>query len=1064
MSSESSQKEGYKIHRLKDLINRNLIRFDKSAQNNAEESDSLKPQPLTVRLALYFSDLMSVINDFGVSGPKAYLDITGINDEIAFTTRRQGLVGAIEIQGQYQMAQQEQFSDMIDTLERRWQTLMSHRGIALDFVFMGGEKQLVRKQLNDAIAPNVATSRRFKLGLENVLESKVDALVQHCAFEKAYLCVWVEPSVLSGAERKTVDKAQKKANGAAAFTAPHSIDLSIASRQIESIHLTTLQQIANDLEAVGVVSNIVTCRHLLRDIRLMTEPDNTSYTWEPSLPGAHRPTRKIHANSTDVSHLFPPSFDRQLFPNGVGEHIDNSRVISYGGKLHSGVIVTRPCLSPTNFQELFAGLKLSNIPYRIRILLNSDGLSSTSLAVKSTLANLFSWADSTGTSNRAINSSLQFLREYRENDGAIVGLSIVADTWVTLTSSDDQFLKEHQEQLAINVEKLTKVIQSWGGMDTKHISGDPLYTSMSTLPAVSRTTPGEIACAPLRDALVLLPLFRPAAYWQTGGMLLRSVDGKIIPYEPVSSKQKAWGEIIIAPQRFGKSFWQQARNMALWTAKGITQLPYIMTLDIGPSSAGFVNLVEYSLPVDQQHLAMHVRLNNTTKYAINPFDTQLGVRFPTASKEGFLVNLMCLLLADDELHVQEGMAGLALKAIREAYRRTDDPQTPKRYQLNQAAEIDQWIKESGFSHVGNQSLTWWNLVDELFARDLFLLASIAQRYAVPTVKDFAVVAASAEIMVTFDEIKVSTQETAPAYFIRSLSEVVDRYPVLAGPTQFDVGEARVVALDLEKVTADDISSEGKRQACVMYLLGREVLSGRLKVDAGDVEHFPSHTRAYHMQRVRELRETTKSLNYDEAHRISGQEQVIEQLSRDIREGPKYRVVTSLATQEIGDLNATMVNLAANKILLGVGNPAEAKKIQELVGLSDEATQMLRSIRRAGPEGSTALYLLQIDKAPGYIMLPLVLTLGPEEVWAYSTTNEDDALRQRCYEKAGVPRTLNALKTFFPETTVTTYLEQLREANTSERSIDYIEEIAEQILSGQFDRHAYLQNVRYGGNQ
>ena len=140
MSSESSQKEGYKIHRLKDLINRNLIRFDKSAQNNAEESDSLKPQPLTVRLALYFSDLMSVINDFGVSGPKAYLDITGINDEIAFTTRRQGLVGAIEIQGQYQMAQQEQFSDMIDTLERRWQTLMSHRGIALDFVFMGGEK------------------------------------------------------------------------------------------------------------------------------------------------------------------------------------------------------------------------------------------------------------------------------------------------------------------------------------------------------------------------------------------------------------------------------------------------------------------------------------------------------------------------------------------------------------------------------------------------------------------------------------------------------------------------------------------------------------------------------------------------------------------------------------------------------------------------------------------------------------------------------------------------------------------------------------------------------------
>ncbi len=1020
-----------------------------------------RPQSLSLRIGGYVSELLALVNELGANGPSAYLDLAGINDEAAFITRRHGLVGAIELHGQYQMTQQVQFANTIDALERRWQGLMSQRGIALDFVFMGGETELVRKQLEDAIAPNLATSQRFNLGLEPILKAKIATLVKHCAYEKVYLCVWVDTSALGRTERKSAAQKRSSARSSAGLVADHSIALCGGSSQMQAVHATTMQQLTHDLDSVGIVNEIVSCRRLLRDLRLMTEPDNTSYQWEPSLPHSYRPTRKRHVNRGEVSHLFPPSFTQQLFPNGAGELVDNGRVVNYGGRLHSGVIVTRPCLSPTHFQELFANLKRSKVPYRIRILLNSDGLSATALVLKSTLAKLFSWTDTSGTNNRAINHALAFLRRYREDDGAIVGLSIVAETWVCLSSANQQSALALQEQLATNVEKLTKAIQSWGGMDTKHISGDPLYTSMATLPAVTRTTPAEVACAPLRDALVVLPLFRPAAYWRSGGMLLRSIDGKVIPYEPVSSKQKAWGEIIIAPQRFGKSFWQQARNMALWTAKGITHLPYIMTLDVGPSSAGFVNLVKYSLPPEQRHLALYVRFSNTTDYAVNPFDTPLGVRFPTASKEGFLVNFMCLLLADDTLHVQEGMAGLVLKAIRTAYHRSHDTQSPRRYQAHQVRAIDDWLHSTGFGRQRHSPLTWWQLVDELFNRELFHLASLAQRYAVPTVKDFAVIAASAEILASFQDIKVTTQETAPAYFIRSLSEIVDRYPVLAGPTQFDVGEARVIALDLEKVTADDISSEGKRQACVMYLLGREVLSGRLKVDAADVERFPEVTRAYHFQRVKHLRETTKSLNYDEVHRIAGQAQVIQQLSRDIREGPKYRVVTSLATQEIGDLTKSMVNLAANKILLGVGNSAEAKKIQTLVGLSDEATEMLSRIRRAGPEGSTGLYLLQIDKAPGYIMLPLVLTLGAEEVWAYSTTNEDDALRQRCFEIAGVARALRALTKYFPETTVTPYLEQLREANTSERSIDFIEDIAQQILTGQFDRKAYLDRVRYG---
>ncbi|MEO0368337.1 MAG: hypothetical protein AAF197_06065, partial [Pseudomonadota bacterium] len=454
---------------------------------------ALQKPSLPARFAMAISDFASALYEFGASGPKAYLDITGFNDEFSFTTKKHGLVGAIEIQGQYQMVEPEAFRQMVDTLELRWQSLLSQRGVTLDFVFLGGDKKLIHKQLSDAIAPNVATSRRFELGLESVLESKVDKLSEYCAYEKAFLCVWVDPSVLSGAELKSANQSLAKEGANAPFSASHSIDLNGVARQVESIHLTALRQIATDLNAVGIVNDLVTCSRMLRELRLMIEPNNTDYQWQPSLPGQYRPTKKAHRGKLDVSHLFPPSLDTQLFPNGVGENADTARIISIGNKLHSGVIVTRPCLTPTNFQELFDGLQQAAIPFRIRIMLQGDGLSGTTLSLKSTLAKLFSWTDSTGTSNRAINSSLKYLRSYREDNGAIVGLSLVAETWIETRNSDAEHIRKQSEQLNMQVEKLTKVIQSWGSMDTKQISGDPLFTSMSTMPALTRAMPGEIA-------------------------------------------------------------------------------------------------------------------------------------------------------------------------------------------------------------------------------------------------------------------------------------------------------------------------------------------------------------------------------------------------------------------------------------------------------------------------------------------------------------------------------------------------------------------------------------------
>ena len=81
-------------------------------------------------------------------------------------------------------------------------------------------------------------------------------------------------------------------------------------------------------------------------------------------------------------------------------------------------------------------------------------------------------------------------------------------------------------------------------------------------------------------------------------------------------------------------------NLALCLQGGLNRLPRIAIIDIGPSSSGLISLIKEALPPEQRHLAAYHRLRMTPNYAINPFDTQLGCRFPTPLERSFLVNFI----------------------------------------------------------------------------------------------------------------------------------------------------------------------------------------------------------------------------------------------------------------------------------------------------------------------------------------------------------------------------------------------------------------------------------------
>ena len=77
-----------------------------------------------------------------------------------------------------------------------------------------------------------------------------------------------------------------------------------------------------------------------------------------------------------------------------------------------------------------------------------------------------------------------------------------------------------------------------------------------------------------------------------GALLFRSPDGKPWPFQPGSTQQTTWIDLVYARPGSGKSVLSNAINLALCLSGGLTRLPRIAIIDIGPSSSGLISLLK----------------------------------------------------------------------------------------------------------------------------------------------------------------------------------------------------------------------------------------------------------------------------------------------------------------------------------------------------------------------------------------------------------------------------------------------------------------------------------------
>ncbi|AAO91118.1 type IVa secretion system protein IcmB [Coxiella burnetii] len=960
-----------------------------------------------------FDSLFAWLSNTLKQSTSAYCELQTADSSTVLVAHDGSLISVLRLEGVTALIGREEFDKIQTGLQHALQTVMSQPGHVIQ-VYFSYNKDEVRGEINEILQPAEQTAKRLSLQLGDLFKERMNYLTKYCAHEEIYIVLWTRLKSLTNEQIKRSTKEKRKQIKKQKIP-PFKLtqNLIAAIPDLRENHDSFVRSVVNEFNGLGLITELLEVHDAVYIMRRSADPEFTDREWRPLLPGDKITIKEPKAGTSEVSDILWPALARQILPRDA-ENLD-LRTARVGDRIYATVFINLFPKDIQTFVRLFTRTLQTRIPWRISFLFESDGLAGTS--IRKMLSSVLSV---TSTQNRLIHDSLNLLNYINLNtDDAVVKLRVSAATWAP--EGDIRLLRARAAMLA-------KAIEGWGSCDVSEISGDAYEGVVSTMIGISGTSVAPASIAPLSNVLYMLPLFRPASPWTHGALLFRSPDGKPWPYQPGSHQQTTWIDLFYARPGSGKSVLSNTINLAVCLSSGIQRLPHISIIDIGPSSSGLILLLKDALPADKKYLVAYHRLRMRSDYAINPFDTQLGCRYPTPQERAFLVNFLSLLATPiGSEKTYDGVADMAGLIIDELYKNKADDGNPNTFALGMEENIDGILEEIGF--VQDDQTTWWEVTDALFMAGFTHEAMLAQRHAMPVLADVAAICRLPAIQDLYGKIVAPTGEPLIHAFARMISSAVREYPIISQVTRFDLGDARVVALDLDEVARSG-GDAANRQTAVMYMLARYVLGRHYFLTDDNVADMPEGYRHYHQARIAEIREDPKRIVFDEFHRTAKAQAVRDQVIQDMREGRKWKVQVALLSQSLDDFDEIMVEFATSIFIMDAGPEQTVRKTAEIFGLSHTAEIALKT-RVHGPREDGATFLAQFATKNGLNTQLLTATLGPVELWSLNTTAEDVNIRNQLYKRIGPKETRRILATMFPSGTATKALE--------DRYADYKEE-------------------------
>lgn len=905
------------------------------------------------------------------------------------------LISYVKIQGSKQIIGDEEYNKIVESSTIKIGARFDRQGHAMQ-VFFARDPDRIRKELEKLVKPSRVTAESCGLEMHDLFDERVAHLERFLTHEECYFVLWTRPGVLTKSEYERSSK-EAKERAKEWLSASQAQYPFAALDPLRTRHKSFITSIMSALNELGIGAELLEVHEALRKVRGNMFPDRANENWRACLPGDPIPPR-APTSAVDMSDLLWPNLPNQIV--AADAKILGQSIVRIGNMLWAGADMTLGPMDATAFPVFLNRLVDADIPFRVSFLIEGGGSEAT--VFRAFAATMMG---ATNAANKQIKYSLEGLQSMARSE-PVVSFRCSFATWCPVEKKDAII-----DQLSV----LVQSVESWGYSQVSEFSGDALECIMSSAMGIMCAGTAPTGVAPMYEIMKLLPWQRPSSPFDQGSMLFRTPDGKVWPYQTGTNLTTTWFDLIFAQPGAGKSVLLNTMNLGTILGPGLSQLPYVAVIDIGPSSSGLISLIKEALPLNRQHEVAYYRLQMAHQYAINPFDTQLGCRYPLPEERSYLVELITLLCTPPGYDKPyDGIQQLAGLVVDEMFRWRDDKVAnaeARPYLPRLESEVDEAIQKYNV-HLPADPY-WWDVVDKMYDLGQYHIASLAQRHAVPTLNDSITASRRPQIRSLLEETSVGfSSESLISAFERMITSSIREYPILSSVTQFDIADARICSLDLMDVAPQGDES-ADRQTAIMYMLARHALVRSWWMGKEALMHIPEKYQPYHEMNLQQIAESPKRLCYDEFHRTSKSVSVRSQIIRDVREGRKRGVQIVLTSQLLDDFDKDMVDLATGVWVLGTAISDKAvDDVQERFGLSETARQVIRT-KLTGPKSIGAPCLFVLGSTDGRYEQHLYNTLGPVELWALSTSAEDVAIRNRVYLKLGASRGRQMLAASYP---------------------------------------------------
>ena len=511
-----------------------------------------------------------------------FIRLETADDDITLAAADGSLVSYVKIDGSRQIIGEEEYNFLVEGATIKIGSRFDRQGHALQVYFVRDPGRTT-PYLEELLDPSRLTAESIEMDVRDIFEERVRHLSRYLSYEECYFVLWTRPSILTKNELK---RASQEAHRKKWVRAGFSQNPLAALDALRTRHKSYIASVMSSLDELGIKGEVLEVHDALRAVKNNLYPTKAHENWRACLPGDPIPPR-APASRTDLSDIVWPTLKQQLALADC--YVLNESIVRIGDLVWGGADMTLAPMDPSPFPMLLNRLFEAKVPYRVSFLIEGGGVYATQFrAFAATILGV------TNALNKQIKFSLEGLQRMARKE-PVVRLRISMATWAP---------RDNLRLLQDRLSNLIQAMESWGYCQVSEFSGDPLDCVMSSAMGIHCAGTAPPAIAPMFEVMKLMPWQRPSSPFQNGAMLFRTPDGKVWPYQTGTNMTTTWFDLIFAQPGAGKSVLLNSTNMACCLTPGLSQLPFLAVIDIGPSSSGMISLIKEALPEDRQHEAM----------------------------------------------------------------------------------------------------------------------------------------------------------------------------------------------------------------------------------------------------------------------------------------------------------------------------------------------------------------------------------------------------------------------------------------------------------------------------